>query len=67
MPPTNIDLDDDLVDRAMRASRIGKKRDLVHAGLKALIRMHEQREIRDLRGRLQWEDAEPAPAGKGRR
>lgn len=51
---TNLELDDHLVLRAMQVTGITKKRALVEEALRALIRQHEQREVRDLRGRLQW-------------
>lgn len=53
---TNLELDDDLVLRAMQLTGIMKKRALVDEALRALIRQNEQREVRDLRGRLHWGD-----------
>ena len=53
---TNLELDDALVLRAMQLTGIVKKRALVDEALRALIRQHEQREVRDLRGRLHWGD-----------
>lgn len=55
---TNLELDDALVLRAMQLTGIRTKRALVEEGLRALVRQHEQREVRDLRGRLQWGDRE---------
>ncbi|MEP7011622.1 MAG: type II toxin-antitoxin system VapB family antitoxin [Acidobacteriota bacterium] len=62
---TNVELDEDLVDRAFAATGMRTKRELVHAGLRALVRLHAQREVRDLRGRLRWEEAEENPDTKG--
>jgi Arc/MetJ family transcription regulator len=66
---TNIDIDSDLVEQAMRLTGLRTKKKVVEAGLKALLLLNEQREIRDLRGRLHWQgDETPAspPQGKGR-
>lgn len=62
---TNLELDDSLVLRAMQVSGIRTKRALVEEALRALIRQHEQREVRDLRGRLQWGD-QPAGTKRGK-
>jgi Arc/MetJ family transcription regulator len=70
---SNIDLDPNLVAQAMRLTGLRTKRALVEAGLQALILLHEQADVRDLRGRLQWKDdpafpKEPAArTGKGER
>ena len=60
---TNLDLDDALVVRAMQVTGIRTKRAVVEEALRALIRLNEQREVRDLRGRLHWGER---PAGKRR-
>lgn len=60
---TNLELDDALVVRAMQVTGIRTKRAVVEEGLRALIRLHEQREVRDLRGRLHWGER---PEGKKR-
>ncbi len=62
---TNVELDEVLVARALRATGLRSKRALIDAGLRALVRLHEQREVRDLRGRLRWEDGEGNPGKKG--
>lgn len=62
---TNLELDDALVLRAMQVTGIRTKKALVEEGLRTLIRQHEQREIRDLRGRLHW--GEPPDGSKRRR
>jgi Arc/MetJ family transcription regulator len=53
---TNVELDEDLMARAMALSSARTKRALLEEALKALIRYHEQKEVRDLRGRLRWQD-----------
>lgn len=52
---TTIVLDDKLVDRAQKLTGIKTKRELVNEALRTLIRLHEQAEIRSLRGKLNWE------------
>ncbi len=63
---TNVELDEVLVARALRATGLRSKRALIDAGLRALVRLHEQREVRDLRGRLRWEDGEEKAGKKGK-
>lgn len=52
---TNIVLDDELVERARRLTGLQTKREVVHEALRTLIRLHEQAEVRALRGKLKWE------------
>jgi antitoxin ParD1/3/4 len=60
---TNIDIDDHLMDAAMRAGPFSTKREAVEAGLQLLARKAAYRDILALRGQLQWDDgAIPASA-----
>lgn len=52
---TNIVLDDKLVERAQKLTGIKTKREVVHEALRTLILLREQGQIRDLRGKLNWE------------
>jgi Arc/MetJ family transcription regulator len=52
---TNIDIDDDLMARAMQAGPYTTKKDAVEAGLKLLARQAAYREILKWRGKLPWE------------
>ena len=52
---TNIELDDSLVDQAMRSSGAPTKRAVVEAGLRLLVQTHSQTAIRKLRGKVQWQ------------
>jgi Arc/MetJ family transcription regulator len=52
---TNIELDDTLVERAMRSSGARTKRAVVEAALQLLVKTHEQSAIRRLRGKVGWE------------
>ena len=51
---TNIVIDDDLMEEAMKVSRIKTKKEAVREGLKLLIQRKKQEHIRDLRGKLEW-------------
>lgn len=52
---TNIVLDDELIERALQVTGLKTRREVVHEALRTLIRIHEQAEVRALRGKLQWE------------
>ena len=59
---TNIDIDDSLMDSAMRAGPYSTKREAVEAGLQLLARKAAYRDILALRGQLQWDDGPIAPS-----
>lgn len=52
---TNIELDDELIEKARRLTGLETKRAVVEEALRALIRLCEQAEVRALRGKLRWE------------
>lgn len=52
---TNIVIDDQLMAEALKATGLRTKKDAVEQGLKLLIRLNQQQEIRKLRGKLTWE------------
>lgn len=52
---TNIEIDDQLMSDALRLTGARTKREVVEMGLRTLLRLHRQEEIRRLRGKLQWE------------
>ena len=51
---TNIVLDDKLIERARKLTGIKTKRQVVNEALRTLILLHEQGEVRKLRGQLKW-------------
>jgi len=51
---TNIVIDDDLMDEALKVSRLKTKKDAVEEGLKLLVQRKKQEKIKDLRGKLHW-------------
>lgn len=52
---TNIVIDDVLMQTAMHLTGLKTKREAVEEGLKALLRLARQEEIRKFRGRLDWQ------------
>ncbi len=52
---TNIEIDDNLMRDALAATGLTTKREVVEAGLRKLLRMHDQRKIMELRGQVVWE------------
>jgi Arc/MetJ family transcription regulator len=52
---TNIEIDEQLVSKAMRSSGARTKKAAVEAGLRLLVKTHSQTAIRRLRGKVQWE------------
>lgn len=64
---TNIDIDDDLMAEAMRATGERTKRAVVERGLRMLIQVKRQGSIRRLRGQVQWtRDLEESRQGRVR-
>ena len=55
---TNIVIDPDLLEAAMKAGPYTTKKDAVEAGLKLLARQAAYREILKWEGKLQWEGDE---------
>ena len=52
---TNIVIDDKLMSDTLRATGLKTKREAVELGLKTLLRLRQQSEIKRLRGRITWE------------
>lgn len=52
---TNIVIDDDLMEDALRVTGLKTKREAVELGLRTLLRLRQQEEIRQLRGKLTWD------------
>ena len=51
---TNIEIDDKLMSDVLKATGLKTKRDVVELGLKTLIRLEKQKNIRNFRGKLTW-------------
>ena len=52
---TNIVIDDKLMRETLRATGLKTKREAVELGLRTLLRLRKQGEIRRLRGKLDWQ------------
>ena len=52
---TNIIIDDDLMNKALKVSGTKTKRATVEKALKLLIRIKNQQKIKALKGKLTWE------------
>lgn len=52
---TNIVIDEKLMNDALKATGLKTKREVVELGLKTLVRLEQQAQIKKLRGQLKWE------------
>jgi Arc/MetJ family transcription regulator len=52
---TNIVIDDKLMAATLRATGLKTKREAVELGLKTLLRLKQQTELRRLRGKYEWD------------
>ncbi len=60
---TNIDIDDDVLDAAMKAGSFKTKKEAVDAGLRLIARQAAYREILRWEGKLRWDGDDEAEAG----
>jgi len=51
---TNVVIDDDLMESALKASKRKTKKSVIEEGLKLLILMKSQERIKKFRGKLNW-------------
>lgn len=52
---TNIVIDDDLMRDALKVTGLKTKREAVELGLRTLVKLRQQEEVREFRGKLHWE------------
>lgn len=52
---TNIVIDDELMKEAMLLTQFRTKKEIVEAGLKLLVQIKKQEQIKSLRGKLKWQ------------
>lgn len=52
---TNIVIDDKLMAEALKSTGLKTKRETVELGLRTLVRLQRQAELRKLRGQVAWE------------
>ena len=53
---TNIVIDDSLIQEAMALSKLKTKKAVVETGLRLLVQIKKQEQIKQLRGKLKWDD-----------
>ena len=51
---TNIEIDNNLMNEAIKISGLKTKKETVELGLKTLVRLKKQENIRRFRGQLEW-------------
>ena len=52
---TNIDIDDKLMEEAMKISKLKSKKELVNHALEELIRLNKRKKMLSLFGKVRWE------------
>ena len=52
---TNIEIDDKLMKDALRFTGVKTKREAVELGLRTLVQLGRQVQVRKMRGKLAWE------------
>jgi Arc/MetJ family transcription regulator len=52
---TNIDIDDELMSKALELSGLRTKKAVIHEALETLVRLRGQAKLRELRGKVHWE------------
>ena len=52
---TNIVINEDLMNEALSLTQLKTKKAVVEAGLKLLIQLKKQEQLKTLRGKLKWE------------
>ena len=52
---TNIEIDDKLMKDTLRVTGLKTKREAVEFGLRTVLRLRQQEQLRQLRGKLDWQ------------
>jgi Arc/MetJ family transcription regulator len=52
---TNIVIDDKLMKQTLQLTGLRTKREAVELGLRTLVRLRQQEQIRGLRGKMDWQ------------
>ena len=51
----NIEIDDELMKKALEESGLDTKKDAIETGLRLLVQFSRQKSIRKFRGKLKWD------------
>lgn len=52
---TNVVIDDNLMQSAIKASGLKTKKETIEEGLKLLVQLRRQTAVKELRGKLRWQ------------
>ncbi len=52
---TNVVIDDNLMSRALRSGGYRTKKGAIEAGLRLLVQVNSQNELRTLKGKIAWD------------
>lgn len=52
---TNIVIDDQLMERALRLTGLKTKREVVELALQTLLQLRQQEQVKQFRGKLDWQ------------
>ncbi len=52
---TNVVIDDNLMQSALKASGFKTKKETIEEGLKLLVQVRRQAAVKELRGKLRWQ------------
>jgi Arc/MetJ family transcription regulator len=52
---TNIVIDEKLMNDALLATGLKTKKEVVELGLKTLVRLNQQKQLKKLKGKLKWD------------
>lgn len=52
---TNIVIDEKLMNDALKATGLKTKKEVVELGLKTLVRLNQQKQLKKLKGKLKWD------------
>jgi Arc/MetJ family transcription regulator len=52
---TNILIDEQLMNDALNATGLKTKKEVVELGLKTLVRLFQQKQIKELKSKLKWD------------
>ena len=51
---TNVVINDDLMNSALKLTGLKTKKDAIEAGLQLLVKVNRQKKVKDFRGKLKW-------------
>lgn len=52
---TNIEIDDDLMAAALKTGEFRTKKEAVEAALRLMVRVRQQEQLTQLRGKVRWD------------